>query len=307
MPHFPVLLSECAGAFDELKLRIFVDATVGAGGHALALLRSHPEMQKFIGLDQDKEALQIAKERLDPFKERVELVLANFSDLSDVLNKLDAPVVDGVLADLGVSSMQLDRPERGFSFMREGPLDMRMDRTQDLTAEEIVNTWGERDLAHLFFRYGEEKNARKIARVICLERVRKPISTTKALADLIERALPYQKRKIHPATQTFQALRIAVNRELDHIERFLPQALKSLRPGGRLAVITFHSLEDRIVKNQFAYFASDKESTSGIGGLFAPKEVQARIITRKPITPSQEEIENNPRSRSAKLRILEKR
>lgn len=303
-PHTSVLLDECLAAFQEIALHTFVDGTLGAGGHAEKILENHPELKLLIGIDQDKEALKIAKNRLKGSK--IAFLHGNFDELSSLLASISVDQVDGILVDLGVSSMQLDIPERGFSFMREGPLDMRMDQTVSLNAEEIVNTWTEKELADLFFRYGEEKESRRVARAICEDRKTKPFKTTTELAALVCRVLKKTKREIHPATKIFQSLRIAVNGELKRLEIFLPQAIKALRPGGRLAVITFHSLEDRIVKQSFAYYASDKESTSGVGGLFLSKEPEVKIITRKPIEPSKKEMEENPRSRSAKLRVLEK-
>lgn len=297
-PHIPVLLDEVINVFREVELKTYVDGTLGAAGHAEAILRSHPEIEHFIGIDQDKEALAIGEKRLNV--KGVSLIKGNFSDLA---THLKGELVDGILVDIGVSSLQLDHPERGFSFMRDGPLDMRMDQAGGLTAADIVNTWEERDLAQLFFRYGEEKQSRRIARGICAAR---PFDTTLQLAECIEKNASRTRWDIHPATKTFQALRIAVNRELERLELFLPQAVQSLKKGGRLAIITFHSLEDRIVKQKFAYYASDKESTTGIGGMFLSKEPQVKLVTRKPIEASIEEIKKNPRSRSAKLRVIEK-
>lgn len=308
-PHTPVLLNECLAAFEGLKLETFVDATLGAGGHAEAILDAHPELKVFIGIDQDESALEISSERLQrkKYPASLELTQGNFSDLSCILSRLHHEKVDAILADLGVSSMQLDQQERGFSFMRRGPLDMRMDRSGTLTAAEIINSWSEKELAEIFFLYGEEKKSRSIAHAIVKQREKTPFESTLDLAAFIEKNLWRKKKEIHPATQIFQALRIAVNQELKHLENFLPQALKALRPGGRLAVITFHSLEDRIVKHHFAYFAANKESTSGWRGLFVPKIPEGKLVTKKPIIPKKiEEIKKNPRARSAKLRIIEK-
>lgn len=299
-PHTSVLLNECLSAFSGKPIQIFVDGTLGAGGHSEAILSSHPEIVHFIGIDQDQEALEIAKKRLG---EKGTFIHGNFADLLIYLKNLQIEAVDGILVDLGVSSMQLDRSERGFSFMRDGPLDMRMDQQGDLTAADIVNHWGEKALADLIYRYGEEKQSRRIARAICAGR---PFHTTLELAACIEKNIKRTNWDIHPATKTFQALRIAVNEELARLEQFLTAALHALKKGGRLAVITFHSLEDRMVKQRFVYEASDKESTSGIGGLFAFKEPRVNILTKKPIEATEEEIKLNPRSRSAKLRIIEK-
>lgn len=304
-PHIPVLLKPFLELFSEKKLFSFVDGTLGAGGHAEALLLAHPELQHFIGIDQDKEALKMAKQRLAHAVslQKLSFVLGNFSDLS---RHLQGNLVDGILVDIGVSSMQLDQPERGFSFMRDGPLDMRMDLEGHVTAADIVNTWEERDLMMLFFRYGEEKQSRKAAKAICQERKSVLFESTLQLANCIEKHLKRERWDIHPATKIFQALRIAVNRELERLELFIPQAIQALRSGGRLAIITFHSLEDRIVKQAFAYYASDKESTSGIGGMFLEKKPEVRLITRKPLEGSEEEVQENPRSRSAKMRVIEK-
>lgn len=302
-PHISVLLREILQLFQAKKIRSFVDGTLGAGGHSEALLKDHPEIQHYIGIDQDLAALQIAEERLKPYHEKIRYIHGNFSQLKQWVQ---AGSLDGILVDLGVSSMQFDQAERGFSFRFDGPLDMRMNQEDALTAEEIINHWEEKELANLFYRYGEEKQSRRIARAICEDRKKTPFKSTKALADLIKRVNPSFKKEIHPATQVFQALRIVVNRELEQLEQFLPAALDALKPGGILAVITFHSLEDRIVKQAFAYYASDKQSTSGYRGMFAPKKQEAKLLFRKAITPDDEEIAKNPRSRSAKLRAIEK-
>jgi 16S rRNA (cytosine1402-N4)-methyltransferase len=305
-PHISVLLKECLLAFEEVNLDTFVDGTLGAGGHSEALLTAHPEVQRFIGIDQDPSALKIASKRLEKFQGVSRFIHGNFSDLEKILKEQKIDAVDGILVDLGVSSMQLDQGERGFSFMRDGPLDMRMDPTGEISAKEIVNTWEEKPLADIFYLYGEEKQSYRAAQAIIEARQKKPFETTLELAQVIEKKLKRVRWDIHPATKIFQAIRIAVNGELTCLEAFLPQALKALRPGGRLAVITFHSLEDRIVKQRFAYFASDKESTSGIGGMFLTKIPQGKLVFRKAIEADEEEVSVNPRSRSAKLRVLEK-
>lgn len=302
-PHISVLLKECLLAFKDLKLSTFVDGTLGAGGHSEAILSAHPEMTQFIGIDQDPSALEIASKRLEKFRDKSSFVHGNFSDLEHLLKNQK---VDGILVDLGVSSMQLDQAERGFSFMRDGPLDMRMNPKLEISAKDIVNTWEEKALADIFYQYGEEKQSYKAARAIIESRQIKPFETTLELAAVIEKSIKRIKWDLHPATKIFQALRIAVNGELDRLEAFLPQAMNALRPGGRLAVITFHSLEDRIVKHRFAYYASDKESTSGIGGMFLMKTPTGKVITRKALEADDEEVKVNPRSRSAKLRVLEK-
>lgn len=305
-PHISVLKEEVLSLFKEKELIYFVDGTLGAGGHAEAILQQHSELKMFFGVDQDSDALKIAKTRLKQWGNRVEYLHENFDVAIPRLLK-EGVRVDGILLDLGVSSMQLDRPERGFSFMRNGPLDMRMDNEASLTALEIVNTWSCNDLCRIFREYGEEKQWRKAAFAIVEARQEKEITTTQELAEVL---IPVLRKKrpneINPLTLIFQGLRICVNRELEVIEKTLPLCVDLLNPGGRLAVITFHSLEDRIVKNHFKYFASDKVDTSGIAGVFQDKEPIVEIITRKPICASKEEVDINARSRSAKLRCIQK-
>jgi len=306
MEHESVLLNELLHNFENCHLGCFVDATLGAGGHSEAFLKSHPEITRLIGIDQDPVAREIAQERLAPWKDRVEIIAGNFSDLEIHLKKLNIKSIDGIIFDLGVSSMQLDRAEKGFSFMREGPLDMRMDPTAPLTAAEIVNTWSEGDLGRIFRDYGEEKHWRRAAWAIIRARQQKPIMTTLELADILKQSLPFSKKGFNPATLVFQALRICVNQELQVIEHVLPIAINYLAPHGRIGVISFHSLEDRIVKDIMRFAADDKESTSGLSGLFIDKEPQVKLISRKPIEASEEEVKRNSRSRSAKLRVAEK-
>lgn len=308
--HQSVLLKETINAFQGLDLKAYVDGTLGAGGHALEILKAHPEISCFIGIDQDESALEMAQKRLFPFKDKVQLFQGNFFHLKSFLEKAHVQKVDGILVDLGVSMMQLKTPERGFSFINEGPLDMRMDQTKSLTAAEIVNEWSEEKLGEIFRLYGEEKKWRKAAKVIVEKRQEKSLETTSELTALLMPFLeePFWKKtsKSHPLTKIFQALRIAVNQELEVLEQFLPLAVDSLQTGGRLAVITFHSLEDRIVKHFFQYAASDKETTSGRGGLFLDKAPKGKILTKKPLAPAEEEVASNPSSRSAKLRVFEK-
>ena len=308
MEHLPVLATALIKLLAETQLNRIIDATVGGGGHAAALLEAHPEVERLIGIDQDPVALKLAAARLNKWEDKVTLMRGNFADLlADLCNESAGPF-DGIIMDLGVSSMQLDRPEKGFSFRFEGPLDMRMDPKSTLKAEEIVNNWSEKELGRLFRTYGEEKQWRRAARAIVEARQQRPIITTTALAAIIREALPIRReKKIDPATLVFQALRIAVNGELEVLEAALPHALTLLRSGGRLGVITFHSLEDRIVKNAFRWAASDKEETRGIGGLFRDKKPTINLITRKPIIATETESSINPRSRSAKLRMVEKR
>lgn len=293
-PHKSVLLEEVLEVFKDQAITTFIDATLGAGGHSEALLKNHPEIKKLIGIDQDLEAIKIAKERLKNYP--VEIIHSNFSTAK-------LPKSNGILADLGVSSMQLDQAERGFSFMRDGPLDMRMNQKQELTAALIVNEWDERDIAVIIRDYGEEKRWKEAARAIVRNR---PFHTTLELAAVLKKALYNPKKKIDPSTQVFQALRIRVNDELEVIKTFIKRALDSLEVGGRLAIITFHSLEDRIVKHTFRDLAQDKVTTKGLGGLFLPKVPEVKILTPKGIIASDDEIQLNPRSRSAKLRAVEK-
>lgn len=307
LPHASVLINEILDFFEDRKIKVFIDGTLGAGGHSEGLLKAHPEIETLIGIDQDPSALAIAESRLEPWKEKIQLIPGNFSVLSKVLADLQIPSVDGILFDLGVSSMQLDRPEKGFSFMHEGPLDMRMNPACELTAAEIVNHWPEHELGKIFREYGEEKQWRAAARAIVKAREAQPILTTLELANVIRSAVFVKKKGFNPATLIFQALRICVNNELGVLEEILPHAISHLNSGGRLAVISFHSLEDRLVKNAMRFAASDKFDTSGLGGgLFLDKDPLVKLITHKPVTPSEQEIATNPRSRSAKLRVVEK-
>jgi 16S rRNA (cytosine1402-N4)-methyltransferase len=269
-----------------------VDCTVGLGGHAAALLDAGAS--RVIGLDRDEDALRVARERLAPFGGRVELVHSDYRDLGRVLDGRQIPGIDGALADLGVSSMQLDAAGRGFSFRRDEPLDMRMDRTAGATAAELLRDVAEEDLADVIFRHGEERFSRRIARAIVESRATRPIETTGQLAQIVRRAVPVRGRqRIDPATRTFQALRIWVNRELEGLDAFLAAACERLLVGARLAVITFHSLEDRIVKHTFRALAQ--------AGRLA-----IRILTKRPLTPGEAELDRNPRARSAKLRAVER-
>lgn len=305
--HLPVLLDEVINAFSPLSIKIIVDGTVGAGGHAAALLQKHPEITHYIGIDQDTDALAIAAKTLKPWKGKVFLKHGNFCDIESILKSLSIGQVDAILVDLGVSSMQLDRPERGFSFMRDGPLDMRMNRDSALTAATIVNEWSEKELGRIFRDYGEEKKWRLAAQIIVQKRKESPILTTAQLVEVLKSALGgYSKKGMNPATLIFQALRIAVNKELDVLETFLKKAIKRLNVAGRLAVISFHSLEDRLVKNESRFAASDKWNTSGIGGMFQDKEPTIALVTKKPLVATEEECKINPRSRCAKLRVIEK-
>lgn len=279
-----------------------MDGTLGAGGHATGLLSESEPRGHLLGLDVDPQALDLARQKLAPFGERTWLIRAPYTSLPSQLANLGWDSVDGILLDLGASSMQFDTPERGFSFMADGPLDMRFDPSNPLTAAEIINMWPEEELADILHRFGEEPAARRIARAIVASR---PVDRTRQLADVIERVQP-RRGSHHPATKTFQALRITVNGELEAVETFLPMAIQSLRPGGRLAIISFHSLEDRIVKDYFRRESKDcicppRQPVCTCGHKAIIKE-----ITRRPITPTDAEITRNSRARSAKLRVAEK-
>jgi len=316
--HISVLLHEALVGLGCVCPGLFFDATVGCGGHAAAILAKHPE-NRLIGVDQDEIALQIARERLQEFGDRVALYHARHEAFDRVAlewareHGVDALKFQGILFDLGVSSLQFDDAERGFSFQRSGWLDMRMDASTPpesgaLTAYQVVNTYEEEALADVFFRYGEERQSRRIARKIVEARRTAPIETTTELAELVDRAIPkkFQQKGIHPATRVFQAIRIEVNSELRDLGDTLERAVALLAPGGRLCVISFHSLEDRIVKQTFARLAKGCECPPNCPVCICGKTPQITLISKKPVTPSEEEVRNNPRSRSAKLRIVEK-
>lgn len=294
-PHVSVLGHEISVWLTSKRSTTILDCTVGYGGHAEMLLASSQGSTTVIGLDQDSQAIEFSRRRLIRFGDRIVLRQGNYRDLKLHLAETGIATVDGVLFDFGVSSPQLDDPSRGFSFQREGPLDMRMNQTIGKTAADLVNDSSERDLADLIFQYGEERYARRIARAIVQERQRRPVETTGALVSIIARSVPafYRHGRIHCATRTFQALRIAVNHEMDFLESSIRDAADVLAEGGRICAISFHSLEDRIVKHTFRSLSQGPEATLA-------------ILTKKPILPSQEECEANPRSRSAKLRVAER-
>jgi len=306
--HVPVLVREVVGFMRPRPGCILVDATVGEGGHALALLREMGGEGCLIGLDVDGEALERARERLRDFSSALVLRRANFASLQEILEEAGVGAVDGVLLDLGVSSLQLDSPWRGFSYRRSGRLDMRMDPDQELDAWKVVNGYEEGELARIIREYGEERWASRIARSIAVERERAPIDTTDRLAEIVKGAIPAAARRRggHPARRTFQALRMEVNGELRNLQAVLPQAVRVLRKGGRLVVISYHSLEDRAVKRFMAGRGSrcgcDPDRECGCG-----KEEELRLLTHGPVRPGPGEREANPRSRSAKLRAAEKR
>ncbi|HTL44042.1 MAG TPA: 16S rRNA (cytosine(1402)-N(4))-methyltransferase RsmH [Vicinamibacterales bacterium] len=289
--HEPVLATEVVELLAPVNGGLFVDCTVGLGGHTRALLDAGAT--KVLGLDRDQQALDIARAALARFGDRVELVHADYRDLERVLDERSIDAVNGTLADLGVSSMQLDADGRGFSFRRDEPLDMRMDRSRGETAADLLRTAAEDDIANAIFQFGEERYSRRVARAIVNARREQPITTTGQLAAIVRRAVPHRGyQRIDPATRTFQGLRLWVNRELEGMDAFLTAAAGRLLRGARLAVITFHSLEDRIVKHTFRALEKTGESL--------------RVLTKRPMLPSEQEIDRNPRSRSAKLRVIER-
>jgi len=305
--HVSVLLDECIAGLNIKPDGIYVDGTLGGAGHSsriAALLTTG----RHIGIDRDPIALEAAAKRLEPYKDRVTLVHSNFSEIAKVLSQLGISGVDGILLDLGVSSPQLDDGERGFSYMVDAPLDMRMDSGDARDAGFIVNSYSCEELKKILYEYGEERYAPQIAAAICRRREEKPISTTLELVDIIRSAMPASalREKQHPAKRSFQAIRIAVNDELNSVAKVMEDAIPLLNPGGRLAVITFHSLEDRIVKNAMASAAKGCTCPPSFPVCVCGKKPQVKIITRKPIVSSEEELERNPRARSAKLRICEK-
>ena len=305
--HTPVLLKEVVTQLQPHDGGLYVDCTVGGGGHAHEILCACGPGGRVVGLDWDEEAIAASRERLREFGGRVQLVRANYVELERVLMSLGVTTVDGVAFDLGVSSRQFNESGRGFSFQREGPLDMRMNRQLGATARDVLRSASLEELAKIFRVYGEEKRARAVARQIVAEREQKPLETTTQLARLVERVLgPRHGGGIHPATRVFQALRIAVNNELDNLKHGLDVAARFLGSGGRLAVISFHSLEDRIVKQFFVEQSSGCICPPDLPVCACGRKQLLRIVTRKPVMPSEEEINANPRSRSAKLRVAEK-
>lgn len=306
--HVPVMLRE---VLEGLKLHpggTYVDCTLGGGGHSSEILRLTSPGGRLIGLDQDGEAIAAAGERLAVYRDRVTLVKQNFSRLPQVLDSLGVGQVNGILYDLGVSSYQLDNPRRGFSYMHDAPLDMRMNRDSGISAGELVNNLPEKELARIIREYGEENFAGRIASFIVREREQKPIETTGELVEIIKKAIPARARREgpHPARRSFQAIRIAVNNELGVIREALGAAVERLAPGGRICVITFHSLEDRLVKDTFRELARPCTCPRDFPVCACGREPVVRIITPRGITPAAQEVENNPRARSARLRIIEK-
>ena len=305
--HKPVLLREC---LEGLKLRpdgTYVDGTLGRAGHSREIA-ARLTTGRLVCIDRDQAALDAAEERLAGHLDKVTLIHGNFGDLAGLLDERGISGVDGMLFDLGVSSPQLDDPERGFSYMHDAPLDMRMDRSETLTAHAVVNQWPQEELRRILWQYGEERYAPQIAAAIVRRRAESPIATTLELVDTIRSAMPAQalREKQHPAKRSFQAIRIAVNDELTAVERMLCDAVPWLKPGGRLCVISFHSLEDRLVKSAFAQLARGCTCPPDFPVCVCGKKPQVRLVNRKPIVSGAQELEENPRARSAKLRIAEK-
>ncbi len=305
--HVSVLLEECIQGLDIKPDGIYVDGTLGGAGHS-SRIAARLTTGRLIGIDRDPVALKAAGERLAPFADRVTLVHSNFCEIAQVLDDLDIEAVDGVLLDLGVSSPQLDDGRRGFSYMVDAPLDMRMNNGDALTAETIVNTWPYEELRRILYDYGEERYSPQIAAAICRRREQKPVETTLELVDIIRSAMPASalREKQHPAKRSFQAIRIAVNDELGAVRQVMEAAIPRLKQGGRLAIITFHSLEDRIVKNGMNDAAKGCVCPPNFPVCVCGRKPQVKIITRKPIVSTDEELERNPRARSAKLRVCEK-
>jgi len=303
LPHQPVLYQEIIHALQPQNGGRYVDGTLGAGGHARGIMEASAPDGQLLGLDVDPQALAIARRNLAPYEQRIHLAQASYTSLSTQLTQLGWEAVDGILLDLGASSMQFDTPERGFSFLHDAPLDMRFGPQALQTAADLVNKYSEQELADLIYQNGEERGSRKIARAILRAR---PIHTTRELVAVIESVSPRRGNRVHPATRTFQALRIAVNEELDSIEAILPQVIAALNVGGRLAVISFHSLEDRLVKDFFREQSRDLVNPPYEQIYEVERKATLKEVNRKPIMPSEDEIKSNPRARSAKLRVAEK-
>ena len=302
--HTPVMAQEVISALEVKPLGACIDCNVGEGGHSLAILSAVTPTPRLLGIDLDAESLTIARRRLEAYQDTVVLVQGNFADVSAIAEEHGFEPADGILFDLGLSSLQVDTGSRGFSFRQEARLDMRFDPGQEITAYNVVNEYSEESLADVIFRLGEERKSRRVARAIVRKR---PIETTIQLADVITHALGWPaKGRIHPATRTFQAIRMAVNKELDNLERGLEQALELLRSGGRVAVISYHSLEDRLVKNKLRHEASDCICPPETPICVCGHKASIRLVNRKVIKPTQAEVQANPRSRSARMRVAER-
>lgn len=306
--HISVLLDETIDGLDIKPDGIYVDGTLGGGGHSYEILRRLSPKGRLIGIDQDGEALKAAGERLKKFENQITLVRSNYCEIDKVLKELNVEKVDGILLDIGVSSYQLDNLERGFSYKSDAPLDMRMDTRQELTAADVVNTYSENELFKIIKDYGEDKFAKNIAKHIVLARKEKPLETTKELSEVIKRAIPMkvQAKGGHPAKKTFQAIRIEVNQELTVLKESIDKMIDLLKPNGRICIITFHSLEDRIVKTKFRGNENPCTCPPNFPVCVCGKKSKGKVITRKPIIPSEDEIEENKRAKSSKLRIFER-
>ncbi|MBQ7049976.1 MAG: 16S rRNA (cytosine(1402)-N(4))-methyltransferase RsmH [Firmicutes bacterium] len=306
--HVSVLKNECIEGLQIKPSGTYVDGTFGGGGHAMEIISRLNGNGRFVGIDQDQDAVENGRAKLEPYKEKAQLVRDNFSNIISIMKDLHIVSIDGILLDIGVSSYQLDTGERGFSYMHDAELDMRMDQRNPMTAKRMIAEYSEKELADIIKDYGEERWAARIAQFIVAERKIKPIETTGELVEVIKKAVPKGARKDgpHPAKRTFQALRIAVNNELGILEQAIEDMAGLLAPGGRLCIITFHSLEDRIVKQTFHRLEHPCTCPPEFPVCVCGKKPSIRVITRKPILPSEEELEFNPRARSAKLRILEK-
>ena len=305
--HYPVMLHECIEGLNIRPDGVYVDGTLGRAGHSMEIAKRLTTGRLYC-IDRDVAAIEAARDRLSPWMDRVSLIHGNFTDLDRLLEEYSAPPADGMLFDFGVSSPQLDDPARGFSYMQDAPLDMRMDQSQPLTAQTVVNEWSQEELKRILYQYGEERYAPAIAAAIVRAREESPIETTLQLVEVIRSAMPAPalREKQHPAKRSFQAIRIAVNDELTAAQRVIDQAVPRLAKGGRLCVITFHSLEDRIVKNGFGTFAKGCTCPPDFPVCVCGKKPTLKSVSKKPVLPSQKELEENPRSRSAKLRIAEK-
>lgn len=305
--HYPVMLHECIEGLNIRPDGVYVDGTLGRAGHSMEIAKRLTTGRLYC-IDRDMAAIEAARDRLSPWMDRVSLIHGNFTDLDRLLEEYNAPPADGMLFDFGVSSPQLDDPARGFSYMQDAPLDMRMDQSQPLTAQTVVNEWSQEELKRILYQYGEERYAPAIAAAIVRAREESPIETTLQLVEVIRSAMPAPalREKQHPAKRSFQAIRIAVNDELTAAQRVIDQAVPRLAKGGRLCVITFHSLEDRIVKNGFGTFVKGCTCPPDFPVCVCGKKPTLKSVSKKPVLPSQKELEENPRSRSAKLRIAEK-
>lgn len=306
--HYSVLLAETVDSLNIKPGGVYVDCTLGGAGHSARILEKMGGDGKLVGIDRDEYAIQKASQRLEKYKDNILLIKGNFCDAPELLSENGIHKIDGVVADLGVSSFQLDNADRGFSYMHDAPLDMRMSRQDKLSAYDVVNGYEEKELSRIINLFGEERFASKIAYNICRTREKQPIKTTAELAEVVKNSIPAKNRADgpHPAKRTFQAIRIEVNGELDVIDKMILGLFPMLESGGRMAVITFHSLEDRIVKHTFAEFAKGCECPPDFPVCVCGKKPQGVVVTKKPILPSEQELEENPRSRSAKLRVCEK-